>query len=719
MKRRPHIRIAVTDVRQGAEAQLRNRRNRKPPGEQDSETTSDTQRLLHELRVYQLELETQNGELQRARDELEASLEKYSDLYEFAPIGYFTLAVEGIIQQVNLTGASLIGIERSRLLGRPFGSLLSPELRPAFKSFLERVFACQATQEGNFDLLRTSNPHRIVNLKAQRTASGSNCRVVLVDMTEQAKAEADTAKLAAIVKSSNDAIISKDLNGVVTSWNAGAERIFGYSASEMVGCPISRLIPPTHLAEQAQIMSQLKRGEGVDHFETLRVTKDGRLVEVSVTVSPIRYASGKVVGASKVARDITDRKRAEEALRESEERLRLSQDVAHVGTFDWDIATGINIWTPNLEAMYGLPPGGFARTEAAWEKLVHADDRAAAIACVNKTLRSGKTVEGEWRVIWPDGSIHWLAGRFRAFKDKFGKPVRLAGVNVDITDRKSAERAERRLFVLAASNRKLQREIVKRQALESSLKQSEQHQKQLVKHSRQLHEQLRQLAREVLEAQEEERTRISRELHDVIAQTLSGINLRLATLRKEAALNTDGLDRSIANTQKLVGKSVDVVHEFARELRPAMLDDLGLIPALHSFIKLFSNRTRIRVQLQAPEAVEHLDIAKRTVLYRVAQESLSNVARHAHASRAEVNIQNLPDRICMKVIDNGKSFDAARVLNAKTRGRLGLLGMRERLEMVGGSFDILSAKGQGTTVIAQVPLGKSRGKLAAVVEAKP
>ncbi len=286
----------------------------------------------------------------------------------------------------------------------------------------------------------------------------------------------------------------------------------------------------------------------------------------------------------------------------------------------------------------------------------------------------------------------------------------MTGVNIDITERKTAEKSQRRVVVLAESNRKLQKEIFHRQAVEKCLKQSEQHQRRLLEQSRQLHEQLRQLTHQVLDAQEDERKRISRELHDVIAQTLSGINLRLATLRKEAALKTEGLERSIAHTQTLVEKSVDVVHEFARELRPPVLDDLGLIPALHSFVKLFSNRTRITVHIEAVAAVEQLDIAKRTVFYRVAQESLSNVARHAQASRAEVNILKLPDCICMKIVDNGKSFNPERVLNAKTRGRLGLLGMRERMEMVGGSFDITSAKGKGTTVIAQIPLGKSRGR---------
>jgi signal transduction histidine kinase len=158
-----------------------------------------------------------------------------------------------------------------------------------------------------------------------------------------------------------------------------------------------------------------------------------------------------------------------------------------------------------------------------------------------------------------------------------------------------------------------------------------------------------------------------------------------------------------------VEKSVDIVHQFARELRPAVLDDLGLIPALHSFVKVFSKRTRILVHLKAFAEVEQIGIAQRTVLFRVAQEALTNVARHAHASRVEVSIQKLPDSVCMKIKDDGKSFQVDRVLHAKGSKRLGLLGMRERLEMVGGHFSVESVQGKGTTVIAQLPNGKARG----------
>jgi len=273
--------------------------------------------------------------------------------------------------------------------------------------------------------------------------------------------------------------------------------------------------------------------------------------------------------------------------------------------------------------------------------------------------------------------------------------------------KKFVEMLSRRTVELAASNLELSLEIAQRKTVEEALQKSERHYSQLLEQSDRLQEQLRQLSRQILSAQEDERKKISRELHDVIAQTLTGINVRLATLKKEAVLNTKGLDRNIAHTQRLVEKSVNIVHQFARELRPAVLDDLGLIPALHSFMKNFTTRTGVRTRLMAFAGVEQLDTARRTVLFRIAQEALTNVARHAQASRVDVSIQKLPDRISMKIKDDGKSFQVERVLHGRGNKHLGLLGMRERLEMVGGRFDIESAPGKGTAIEAQIPFGKA------------
>jgi signal transduction histidine kinase len=270
------------------------------------------------------------------------------------------------------------------------------------------------------------------------------------------------------------------------------------------------------------------------------------------------------------------------------------------------------------------------------------------------------------------------------------------------------EMLSQRTVELAASNLELEQEIIQRKAVEAALKKSEHHYSQLLEQSNNLQEQLRQLSRQILSTQEEERREISRELHDVIAQTLTGINVRLAALKKEAAVNTNGLDRNIAHTQRLVEKSVDIVHKFARELRPAVLDDLGLIPALHSFMKNFTARSGVRAHLTAFAGVEKLDTAKRTVLFRVAQEALTNVARHAKASRVEVKIQKLPDHVCMIIKDDGKSFRVEQALHVNGGKRLGLLGMRERVEMVAGTFGVESAPGQGTSIQVEVPFANAR-----------
>lgn len=261
-----------------------------------------------------------------------------------------------------------------------------------------------------------------------------------------------------------------------------------------------------------------------------------------------------------------------------------------------------------------------------------------------------------------------------------------------------------RLIGSAAANRALRREVIRRQKLELALKKSEAHYAQVFKNSRHMQDQLRHLSHQLLLTQEEERKRISRELHDEIVQTLIGINVHLTSLTISAHLNVKDLRNKIIRTQRLVEKSVDIVHRFARELRPTVLDDLGLIPALQSFIKDFTKRTKIHVHFTGCPGVEQLNGTQRTVLYRVAQSALANVVKHAHASKVRVSILKVRALIRMEIHDNGKSFELERVFLAKRHKRLGLLGSRERVEMVGGKFEIESIRGYGTTIRAEIPI---------------
>jgi signal transduction histidine kinase len=262
---------------------------------------------------------------------------------------------------------------------------------------------------------------------------------------------------------------------------------------------------------------------------------------------------------------------------------------------------------------------------------------------------------------------------------------------------------EQRAREISASHDKLASEIARRMAVEQDLRKSERQSKLLLRHSSQLQEDLRRLSRRILSTQEEERKRISRELHDLVAQTLTSINVHLATLKLESAQHAGDLKRNITRTQKLVERSVDKVHRFARELRPAVLDDLGLVPALRSFIESFAKNAGVRVNMTACAKVETLNNDRRTVLYRVAQEALTNVARHAQAGNVTVEIRELQGAMRMRIHDDGRSFDVERLLHSRKSRRMGLLGMRERVEMVGGKFAIESAPGKGTTVTARVP----------------
>jgi signal transduction histidine kinase len=284
---------------------------------------------------------------------------------------------------------------------------------------------------------------------------------------------------------------------------------------------------------------------------------------------------------------------------------------------------------------------------------------------------------------------------------------------IDKTHRAAAEKngaldqlnktIRQRTAELTRAERQLKQQLVRRKALEAALKKSERERARVLEKSSRTQEQLRRLAHQLLAVQEEERRRISRELHDEIGQTLTAINVKLATLRKEATINAKAFAKTVSSTQKLVAKSMHAVHRFARDLRPPLLDDLGLIPALHTHLKEFTKRTGAPVRFTIFAGVEQLALEKRTVLFRVAQEALANVSRHAKASRVSLTIKQDEDLVRMEIHDNGKAFDVKRRLGARRNTRLGLLGMRERLEMVGGSFEIESEPAAGTTIRATIP----------------
>jgi PAS domain S-box-containing protein len=272
------------------------------------------------------------------------------------------------------------------------------------------------------------------------------------DMAASPQAEAE---LAAIVASSGDAIIGKTLDGRITSWNRAAELIFGYGADEAIGQPVQMLIPPDRQAEEMHILAQLAAGRRVPAFDTQRLTRSGELLDVSITISPIRDGQGRVVGASKIARDISLQRRAETALRDSEERLRFTLEAAHIGDWNLDLATGVMQHSARHDRCFG-----HAELQGDWNfdkfiQHVHPEDRAE----VEQTLHVAITELRDWRVqcrvIWPDASVHWIS-KHGSVQRKGDKATRMLGIVSEITEQRQAEDARLTAQRLEAENRQIQ-----------------------------------------------------------------------------------------------------------------------------------------------------------------------------------------------------------------------------------------------------------------------
>ena len=270
---------------------------------------------------------------------------------------------------------------------------------------------------------------------------GPSLRVIgtAQDITGRKQAEEAQARLAKIVETSDDAIISKSIDGIIQTWNAGAERMLGYPAEEVIGKPITWLIPPERFPEEEKILQQLRRGKAVEQFETLRLTRDGRPIDVSLTISPLKNADGNVVGASTIVRNITERKQAEDALRESEGRFRAlvlaSSDLMCRMSPDWSEMR--QVYDKNFVVETEEPNSNWL------QYYVYRDDQPQLMAAVREAIRTKSLFEMEHRVRRADGSWGWMLSRAVPLLDAKGEIVEWFGTGSDVTEQKRAEQALR------------------------------------------------------------------------------------------------------------------------------------------------------------------------------------------------------------------------------------------------------------------------------------
>jgi PAS domain S-box-containing protein len=253
------------------------------------------------------------------------------------------------------------------------------------------------------------------------------------------EAEDKSARLVAIVESSDDAIISKRLDGIITSWNKAAERIFGYTPDEIIGQSITRLIPHDRLEEEPRIIQQLIKGDRVDHIETQRVTKDGRLIDLSLTISPILDESGRIIGASKIARDISKQKKVEHEIEENRQRLETVIEASALGTWELDLTTGKPSYSKRYLEILGFR-GTQTPSHAELLQRLHPEDLMIRDQAFKEAMKSGK-LQYAGRLVLPDNTIRWMEGRGNVFFDATGKALKMTGTVRDITEEKSFSQA--------------------------------------------------------------------------------------------------------------------------------------------------------------------------------------------------------------------------------------------------------------------------------------
>ena len=635
----------------------------------------ESARLLHELQVRQVQLEMQNRALREAQHELEASHDCYADLYDFAPVGYLTFDGKGKVVEANLTAAAILGRAREQILNSPFTAYLAPECAKKFLDHLREVFRAGGNVTTELRLSDVKGACRDVRLESSAHGNGEDsvrrCRSVLFDIGEQKAVEAELRAnrryFREIAEHVPGLLFRVDKHGRYTFVNHRCEEWFGLSTESILGKHIRDVLGEDSYELIKEYVDGALSGQALSFETEVPFVRGGRRW-VSAEYIPDVEKTGDVVGFFAFVADITARKRAEGALRESEERFRTMFEQHPDACFIYGLDGRVLDCNDMAEQL-----GGLRRTE-----LIGRNYRelgllgSAEVAKVARNLRqlaSGIPLDpAELEVVRPDGAR--LRVEVRSYRTELnGRPVVLGSAR-DITERTRFE-------------------------------------EQLIRYR----ERLRDLASKTSLAEERERRRIAAGLHDTTVQTLGLSKIKLDMLRGRLAPGTEHdrfdelsglLDQAIADTRSLLF-----------ELSPPVLYDLGFEAAVEWLCDQCTGQHGYRCAMESDARLCTLSEEISVVLFQATRELLSNVKAHARAKQVTVALRRIAEQLEVAVIDDGIGFDTMALTRERgelrrfQRGRgFGLFSIRERLTLLGGNVEVRSNVGEGTTVVLTVPLDR-------------
>jgi PAS domain S-box-containing protein len=621
----------------------------------------------------------------------------YREIVETMNEGALTVGRDGAILYANDRFFEMVKAAPGGVFGKTFAEFVAEKDRERLAAFLSGSVDAPARER--LELLAVDGSRAVVQVSSRVLPEQGPAAVCLilsdVSSLERAHAEiADRRKheaelreqrewLRVTLASIGDAVLAADTEGRITLLNPVAAALTGWTDEEARGRPhgeVLRLIVEDTREPGEDIVARVLRENKIFMLanHSALIARDGRVIPVEDSAAPIRDAAGKTVGVVLVFHDVTEKRRAIEALAESEARFRHAEQVANVGHWEWEISTGAVHWSDQVFRQVGEEPASFAPTYDDLLRRIHSDDRAVFTTIVERALADHLPYELEFRIVRPDGTIRVLHARGEVICDAEARPQRVIGVSLDITERQRAEAA------LQEMNATLERRVQERTA-ELELRAL----------------QLRALAAQLVHTEDQERKRLATVLHDHLQQLLVAAKFGASSLQQEVEEPThkDAAQRVL----DLIAQAIDASRSLTAELSPPVLHDAGLAAGLQWLTRWMREKHGLTVEVTAPAQRLPMPDDWRLMLFQAARELLFNVAKHAGVNTATVTLTRDGERLRLVVADQGRGFDPGAVA-AADGGGFGLFSVQERLAHLGGSVEIDSAPGRGTRVVVSAPI---------------